>query len=113
MNIYKLALLLRRHYSRISPMQMIAVVFLAIILFGGFLLSLPLASRSGQWTSYLSSVFTATSATCVTGLTIYDTFTHWSNFGQVVLLVLTHLFFLLQGYASCSALFAGTVRHLA
>lgn len=88
MNIYKLALLLRRHYSRISPMQMIAVVFLAIILFGGFLLSLPLSSRSGQWTSYLSSVFTATSATCVTGLTIYDTFTHWSNFGQVVILVL-------------------------
>lgn len=88
MNIYKLALLLRRHYSRISPMQMIAVVFLAIILFGGFLLSLPLASRSGQWTSYLTSVFTATSATCVTGLTIYDTFTHWSNFGQVVILVL-------------------------
>lgn len=79
---------LRRRYSRISPMQMIAMVFLAIILFGGFLLSLPIASRSGTWTSYLSSVFTATSATCVTGLTLVDTYTHWSGFGQVVILLL-------------------------
>lgn len=86
--MHKLIAHLRRHYSRISPMQLIALAFLAIILLGGFLLSLPLASRAGVWTSYLSSVFTATSATCVTGLTIYDTFTHWSAFGQVVILLL-------------------------
>lgn len=69
-------------------MQIIVLMFLAIILFGGFLLSLPISSRTGTWTSYLSSVFTATSATCVTGLTLFDTYTHWSGFGQVVILLL-------------------------
>lgn len=69
-------------------MQMIVLTFLAIILLGGFLLSLPISSRSGQWTSYLSSVFTATSATCVTGLTLFDTYTYWTGFGQAVILVL-------------------------
>lgn len=69
-------------------MQMIVLTFLAIILFGGFLLSLPISSRSGQWTSYLSSVFTATSATCVTGLTLFDTYTYWTGFGQAVILML-------------------------
>ncbi len=69
-------------------MQMIVLSFAGIILFGGFLLSLPISSRDGTWTSYLSSVFTATSATCVTGLTLFDTYTHWSGFGQVVILIL-------------------------
>ena len=69
-------------------MQMIVLTFLAIILLGGLLLSLPISSRSGQWTSYLSSVFTATSATCVTGLTLFDTYTYWTGFGQAVILIL-------------------------
>ena len=69
-------------------MQMIVLTFLLIILLGGLLLSLPISSRSGQWTSYLSSVFTATSATCVTGLTLFDTYTYWTGFGQAVILVL-------------------------
>ena len=69
-------------------MQMIVLTFMAIILLGGLLLSLPISSRSGQWTSYLSSVFTATSATCVTGLTLFDTYTYWTGFGQAVILIL-------------------------
>ena len=86
--MYKLAVRLRRLFSRISPMQMIVLTFMAIILLGGLLLSLPISSRSGQWTSYLSSVFTATSATCVTGLTLFDTYTYWTGFGQAVILIL-------------------------
>jgi trk system potassium uptake protein TrkH len=55
---------------------------------GGFLLCLPIASRSGLWTPPLDALFTSTSAACVTGLVLYDTWTHWSVFGQIVLLVL-------------------------
>jgi trk system potassium uptake protein TrkH len=57
-------------------------------LFGGILLSLPIASRSGGWTPPLDALFTSTSAACVTGLVLYDTWTHWSLFGQIVILSL-------------------------
>jgi trk system potassium uptake protein TrkH len=66
----------------------IALGFLGIILFGALLLALPVSSRSGEWTPFINSLFTATSATCVTGLVVYDTFTHWSLFGQIVILLL-------------------------
>lgn len=68
--------------------QIIALGFFIIILIGAVLLSLPIASNSGVATPFLNSIFTAVSATCVTGLVIYDTFTHWSIFGQVVILIL-------------------------
>lgn len=71
---------------KMSYVQMIAASFLIVILLGSFLLSLPIASRSGQWTPYIDSIYTATSATCVTGLVVYDTFTHWTIFGQLVIL---------------------------
>jgi len=51
-------------------------------------LSTPMATRSGRWTSLLDAAFTATSAVCVTGLAVVDTGTHWSGFGQFVILVL-------------------------
>lgn len=61
---------------------------LFIILVGGFILSLPISSKDGTPTPYIDSLFTAASAFCVTGLIIYDTFTHWSLFGQIVILTL-------------------------
>ena len=73
---------------RIIPNRLIAEVFFAIILAGTALLMLPAASRSGKPCDFLSALFTATSATCVTGLTPFDTWTQWSGFGQIVLLVL-------------------------
>lgn len=76
---------------KISYVQMIAASFLIVILLGSFLLSLPIASRSGQWTPYINSIYTATSATCVTGLVVYDTFTHWTIFGQLVILGLIQI----------------------
>lgn len=72
-------------------MQIIAVVFAAIILLGTLLLTLPVASRDGVSCGFLPGLFTATSATCVTGLVLFDTWTQWSGFGQVVILCLIEL----------------------
>lgn len=71
-----------------SPMKIILTGYCCIILLGGLLLTLPAATRSGVSTSFLDAVFTATSATCVTGLVRFDTYTYWSLFGQLVILVL-------------------------
>lgn len=73
---------------QLSSWQFLTLGYLLIILLGSFLLSLPIASRAGIYTPYLSALFTATSATCVTGLAVVDTYLHWSLFGQLVLLVL-------------------------
>lgn len=73
---------------RLTYTRMIAVGFLVVICCGALLLSLPVASRSGGWTSPVNALFTATSATCVTGLVIGDTYTYWSLFGQIVILLL-------------------------
>lgn len=70
------------------PARIIAVSFAMVILIGTFLLMLPASSRDGSWTPLLDCLFTATSATCVTGLVIYDTYTHWTGFGQCVILLL-------------------------
>lgn len=71
-----------------SPMRVILLGFSAIILLGALLLSLPASSQSGEFTNFLDSLFTSTSATCVTGLVRFDTCTHWSWFGKAVLLCL-------------------------
>ena len=74
--------------KKISPFLAILLGFAGIILLGSFLLSLPFASKSGEWTPYIDALFTSASATCVTGLIAYDTATHWSVFGQVVIILL-------------------------
>ncbi len=71
--------------------RLIAGVFAAIILLGTLLLSLPIASRSGVSCGFRPALFTATSATCVTGLTLYDTATQWSTFGQIVIITLIEI----------------------
>ncbi len=80
------------HRSKIhrsfSPAQVITLVFAALILLGACLLAMPLASRSGQSCGFLTALFTSCSATCVTGLSLVDTYSQWSGFGQAVLLVL-------------------------
>lgn len=73
------------------PAQIIVLVFLAVILAGAALLTLPASSRSGRPTDFLSALFTATSATCVTGLIVVDTGTHWSGFGQAVILIMIQI----------------------
>lgn len=71
--------------------QTIALGFLIIIITGAILLCLPIASRAGEWTSFFDALFTATSATCVTGLVVFDTYTHWSLFGQIVILMMIQI----------------------
>lgn len=66
--------------------QMIFLAFFALVLMGASLLSLPIATRTGNTTSFFGALFTATSAISITGLAIYDTYTHWSLFGQIVIL---------------------------
>ncbi len=87
-------LILRTIWSRIdklSSTKKILLGFCVIILLGSLLLMLPFATRSGQSTSFLECFFTATSATCVTGLVRFDTYTYWSYFGQIVILILIQL----------------------
>ena len=68
--------------------QKILLGFAAIIIMGCFLLMLPLASRDHTSCSFVNALFTATSAVCVTGLVVRDTWTSWSGFGQAVILFL-------------------------
>ncbi|MDY5212875.1 TrkH family potassium uptake protein [Intestinibacter sp.] len=80
-----------RFLEKWSSVQIITVGFLFIILLGAAILSLPISSRSGQWTNLVDSLFTATSAVCVTGLVVLDTATHWSLFGKVVIISLIQI----------------------
>ena len=73
------------------PARIITLSFLAVILIGSTLLMMPAATRSGESAGILTAVFTATSATCVTGLVLIDTATFWSYFGQIVILCLIQI----------------------
>lgn len=80
-----------KHRSRrykLSPLRTIIFGYVGIILFGSILLTLPVSSRAGIWTSFEDALFTSTSATCVTGLIVQDTYTYWSLFGQMVILTM-------------------------
>ena len=81
----------KKQTVRLSPNRVIALGFLAIILGGALLLMLPFANRTGRGLSFLDSLFTATSATCVTGLVVADTWTQFNLLGQIVLLSLIHI----------------------
>lgn len=80
----------KKHY-RLSGAQTILLGFVLLILAGAVLLMLPFSSRSGEWTRFSDALFTATSASCVTGLVLYDTWTHWTVFGQIVILSLIQI----------------------
>ena len=75
----------------ISPYTIILISFIIIILIGGFLLSLPVAIENGQRTNLLEGMFTATSAVCVTGLTVNDVSAVYNLFGKTVILILIQL----------------------
>ena len=93
---------------QLQATQIIALVFAGIILAGTILLSLPVSSRSGVSCGVFPSLFTATSATCVTGLVLFDTFTQWSGFGQTVILLLIEIGGL--GFMSVAALVVFVLR---
>ena len=78
-------------HRALSYPKLLAGGFLLMILCGAVLLSLPISSKSGEYTPFLTSLFTATSASCVTGLVLVDTYLHWSVFGQLVILLMIQI----------------------
>ncbi len=81
----------RRQHRPLGANRMLALGFIALILLGTLLLCLPFASRSGRSAGLIPAMFTAASATCVTGLSLFDTWTQWSGFGQAVILCLIEI----------------------
>ena len=95
-------------FTKIKTTRLIAAAFAAIILVGTLLLMTPAASRSGVGCSFRGALFTATSATCVTGLTLFDTWSQWSGFGQAVILCLIEIGGL--GFMSAASIFVFLLR---
>lgn len=77
--------------NRFTHTQIIMLGLIGIIILGTFLLCLPISTRSGEPARFIDALFTATSATCVTGLIVQDTFSYWSTFGQLVILVMIQI----------------------
>lgn len=75
-------------HKKDKPESMLVLSFAFVILFGAFLLMLPYSTVDGKGASFLTSLFTSTSATCVTGLIVVDTGTYFTKFGQIVILSL-------------------------
>ncbi len=78
------------YLHRLSPPQMLVLSFIILIMTGSILLMVPWATQEGT-TSFLTALFTATSAACVTGLVVVDTGTHWTFFGQFIILLLMQI----------------------
>lgn len=95
---------LKKILYKLSYTKIVAGGYFLFLVIGTFLLMLPVASKSGEWTAFPDALTTATSASCVTGLIVFDTFTHWSMFGQIVLLVLIQIGGL--GYMTIITLFS-------
>ena len=98
----------KKRRVRLSATQIIAIGFAVLILLGAGLLTLPAASRNGVSCGFFPALFTATSATCVTGLVLFDTYTQWSAFGQVVIICLIEIGGL--GFMSAASTFVFLLR---
>ncbi len=84
--VYMTEALMKR--PKLNAVQVLAVGFVLVISIGAVLLSLPISSANNEYTNFLDSLFTSTSAVCVTGLVTLDTGTYWSNFGKTVIMLL-------------------------
>lgn len=88
----------------LNPAQVLALGFSGVILLGALLLDLPIASKSFESVGFVNALFTATSAVCVTGLVVVDTATHWTLFGQLIILLLIQIGGL--GFMTMATMFA-------
>lgn len=77
--------------NTMEPAQVMVIGFGVVILFGGLILNLPIAAKSGKSVGLLNALFTSTSAVCVTGLIVVDTSTYWNEFGQLVIISLIQI----------------------
>ena len=80
-----------RRSIKLKGVQILALGFILVILTGALLLTLPIATTSGESTNFLDALFTSTSAVCVTGLVVVDTGTYWNMFGQTVIMILIEI----------------------
>ena len=94
--------------KQLSYVQAIALGFLTVIAAGTILLMLPVSSRSGEATGFVTALFTSVSASCVTGLVLVDTATYWSGFGQAIVLLLIQIGGL--GFMTIATLFSRLLR---
>lgn len=76
---------------KLGPAQVLVIGFFIIIVMGACLLSLPIASNNNQGLPFLDALFTATSAVCVTGLVVVNTYAHWTLFGKIVIISLIQI----------------------
>lgn len=83
--------MIRKRKFTLSTTQIILLSFLITILLGSLLLHLPISSKSGESVPYIDALFTATTSSCVTGLVTLPTYSTWSIFGQVVILLLIQI----------------------
>ncbi len=84
-------MIIRVFRKKLSSFQIIILGFMGLILFGTFLLMLPISVKDGNCASIEDALFTSTSASCVTGLVVRDTAVYWSGFGQAVILILIQI----------------------
>ena len=94
--------------DKMTYTQIIALGYFCVILTGTLLLLLPLATRAGEHTGFLTALFTATSSTCVTGLVVVDTSLHWTVFGQIVIILMIQVGGL--GFVTMGVLFSMFLR---
>lgn len=95
---------IRGYAAKMTPVRMIAAGYFLLIAAGTLLLWLPVSTRAGETTGFMTALFTAASASCVTGLVVADTGTHWTVFGQTVILIMIQVGGL--GFVTVGVLFA-------
>lgn len=95
-------------WFKLSPPQILVIGFATIILLGTVLLTLPISNTTGRPLAFIDALFTATSATCVTGLVVQDTGTFFTTFGQVVIIMLIQVGGL--GFMTMATLFAFVLK---
>ena len=77
--------------NKLSSFQIIILGFAGVIVLGALLLMLPISTQNGAITPFSKTLFTATSAVCVTGLVVFDTASYWSGFGQLIILIMIQI----------------------
>lgn len=77
--------------NKLSSFQIIILGFSGVIVLGALLLMLPISTQNGAVTPFSKTLFTATSAVCVTGLVVFDTASYWSGFGQLIILIMIQI----------------------
>ena len=82
---------MKKLINSLNPPKVLVIGFAILILIGACLLTLPIATEDGQGLPFLNALFTATSATCVTGLVIVDTGTTFTLFGEIVIISLIQI----------------------